>query len=166
MRPVPPSVPSPWPRGIAASLGVVVVANMIMLTFALRNPSVRVAEDPYADGLEYDQVMAERAASAALGWKVSLKVCPHGLSDVCRVELAVHDRDGRPVAGLTGSVEARRGDTAELDRAAAVAQTEGGGYVANLRLGQPGVYELSVRLEGDAAPWVSRVTARVGGAAP
>ena len=85
---------------------------------------------------------------------------------MCRVGLAVHDRGGRPVTGLTGTIEARRGDTAELDRVAAVVETENGGYAANLRLGQPGIYELSVRLEGDAAPWVSRVRARVGGVAP
>ena len=83
-----------WPMGIVAGLGVVFVANAIMITFALTNPSVMVSEDPYADALAYDRVIAERDAAKALGWSVELSPCD---DDTCTVTMLVRDAQGRMI---------------------------------------------------------------------
>jgi nitrogen fixation protein FixH len=144
-----------WPMGIIAGLGVVFVANAIMITFALTNPSVMVSEDPYGDALAYDEVIAERDAAKALGWTVTLSACSE---NACTVSLVVRDAGGAPVDGLTGAVHAERGDDAGLDREAEVVARGEGRYEATLALARPGLYEVSVRFHGGPAPWVGVFT--------
>lgn len=157
-----------WPIGIVAGLGVVFVANAIMITLALRNPSVMASEDPYGDALDYDRVIAERAATAALGWQVEFDVCTQGPSPApergCVVTFTVRDRDGHAVEGLSGAIEARRGDDAALDRVASVSERGEGRYEAVLALARPGLYELSVHLDGGPSPWVASFSEMIGGA--
>lgn len=151
-----------WPLGIVAGLSIVAVANAIMITYALQNPSVRVSEDPYLDGLHYDEVIAERRASEALGWDVDIDVCATGMGETCEVALVVRDRSGAPVRGLTGSVDARRGDNEALDRNASFEELSDGRYLASVGLATGGLYELSIRLEGGPSPWVASFTELIG----
>lgn len=144
-----------WPYGIVGGLGVVAVANAIMITCALQNPSVRVSEDPYGDSLDYDRVIAERDAAKALGWTVELSPCSN---EACTVSLLVRDADGRPVDGLAGTIRAERGDDAGLDREGELLARGEGRYEGSLGLARHGLYAVSVRLEGGPAPWVGEFT--------
>ena len=146
---------NPWPWGIATGLGVVVAVNAFMIHIALSHPSVPASRDHYGESLHWDEVQAARGRSQALGWRVEVEPCA-GLSAAgCSLVLRVRDGAGAPVTGLHGTLTAQRADDPALDRnAEVIGRGEAGGYEAHLALAQPGLYALSIRLDGGAAPWV------------
>lgn len=102
-----------WPFGIAAGLGAVVVANVIMVRIAVNHPSTLASADHYADAQSWDQELEARRSSAELGWTVSLEPCVSTREtpeERCELRLAVRDQNGRVPAGLVAKVEARRHD--------------------------------------------------------
>lgn len=145
-----------WPLGIAASLGVVFVANAIMISQAIDHPSAPAAEDHYLESEHYEEVLAEREAAAAMGWSVDVKACPDGFVDTCHVTVAVTDASAKRVSGLSGSVAASRADTTDLDRTATLEAAAPGVYRAVLELGEGGQYHLDLRLNGAETPWVGQ----------
>lgn len=146
---------NPWPWGIATGLGVVVAVNALMIHIALSHPSAPASRDHYGESLHWDAVQAERGRSQALGWRVEVEPCAGLSTEGCPLVLRVRDGVGAAVTGLHGTITAQRADDPGLDRAAEViASDEAGGYRARLPLAQPGLYALSIRLEGGPAPWV------------
>lgn len=157
---------SPWPWGIGIGLGIVVAVNAFMIHIALSHPSVPASQDHYGESLHWDEVQAERGRAAALGWQVELQPCASLGPDGCPLSLHVRDAQGAAVAGLHGEIRAERADDPTLDRTAAVtAGAEAGAYQGHLALGRPGLYTLSMRLEGGPAPWVDTRRIRVLGPA-
>jgi nitrogen fixation protein FixH len=148
---------NPWPWGIGVGLGVVVVANAIMIDIAISNPSIPAAKDHYAESLRWDEVQAEHERAQALGWQVELLPCTSVEPPGCALGLRVRDAEGVAVSGLHGRLVAQRADDPALDRhAEVVATATAGDYQGVLALGQPGLYTVSIRLEGGAAPWVDQ----------
>lgn len=153
---------NPWPWGIGAGLGVVVVANAIMIDIAISNPSAPAAKDHYAESLRWDEVQAEHGRAQALGWQVELQPCDGVGPQGCALGLRVRDADGVAVSGLHGRLVAQRADDPALDRdAEVVATATPGSYQGVLALEQPGLYTVSIRLEGGAAPWVDERRIRI-----
>jgi nitrogen fixation protein FixH len=146
---------NPWPWGIGIGLGVVVAVNALMIHIAISHPSAPASRDHYGESQRWDEVQAARGRSRALGWRVELEPCASLGADGCPLVLRVRDAAGLPVAGLHGTIVAQRADDPALDREAeVVARAELGGYEARLALARPGLYALSIRLEGGAAAWV------------
>ena len=147
---------NPWPWGIGIGLGVVVAVNALMIHIALSHPSAPASRDHYGESLRWNEVQAERGRSQALGWRVAVEPCAALGAEGCTLVLRVHDGAGAPVAALHGTVVAQRADDPALDREAEVVATaEPGAYEGRLSLARPGLYTLSIRLEGGAAPWVA-----------
>lgn len=144
-----PSKPSRslWPYAIIASLVFVAAVQVAFVLVASRNAPVLESETAYADALEYDGVMAARRASAALGWRVTVEAGGDA------VRYRVQDAAGAPVAGLAGAVRYARADTRAADAERPFAEVGPGLYRAE-RPAARGVFRLSARLEGGAAPWV------------
>jgi nitrogen fixation protein FixH len=156
---------NPWPWGIAAGLGVVVAVNAFMIHIAVSHPSAPASRDHYGESLRWNEVQVERGRAQALGWRVELRPCAALRAEGCPLVLHVRDAAGAPVTGLRGTVVAQRADDPALDRKAEVsASTEAGDYDARLPLARPGLYTLSIRLEGGAAPWVDARRIHVPGA--
>jgi nitrogen fixation protein FixH len=157
---------NPWPWGIGAGLGVVVAVNALMLHIAISNPSAPASRDHYGDSLRWNEVQAERGRARALGWRVEVQPCAALLqAEGCPLVLRVRDAADRPVAGLHGTIVAQRADDPALDREAEVTASPGvGDYVARLPLARPGLYTLSIRLEGGPALWVDQRRIHVPGA--
>ncbi|MCA9705396.1 MAG: FixH family protein [Myxococcales bacterium] len=146
---------NPWPWGIGLGLGVVVVANAVMIHLATSHPSAPASSDHYGDSLRWSEIQAERGRARALGWQVALEPCARLGGDGCELRVTVRDRAGGPVPGLRGHVSARRADDPALDREAEVHAAERAGeYRGRLALARPGLYTVSIRLEGGEAPWV------------
>lgn len=147
---------NPWPWGIAIGLGVVVAVNAFMIHIALSHPSIPASRDHYGESQHWDEVQAERGRSQALGWRVELQPCGELSADGCALVLHVRDHAGAAVTGLRGTITAQRADDPRLDREAEVIASggESGRYEARLSLAEPGLYALSIRLEGGPAPWV------------
>lgn len=136
-----------WPYGIIGFLGFVVVVQAVFITVATRNAPVLESETAYADSLLYDEVMRDRAASAALGWRVAVEV------DGEAVRYAITDDTGAPVSGLSGTLRMVRADTRAADAEVEFEETAPGVYRAARGPGD-GVYRLAARLEGGPSPWV------------
>jgi len=146
---------NPWPWGIGLGLATVVAANAIMIHIAVSHPSAPASRDHYGEAQRWDEVQAERGRAKALGWRVELEPCRTLDAEGCPLTLRVRDAAGAPVAGLHGTITAQRADDPGLDRQAEVAaRAEAGDYEGRLALARPGLYTLSIRLEGGPAPWV------------
>ncbi len=147
----------PWI--IAAGLTTVVVLNLFLVYIAVNNPATRIEGDTYEASLRWDEVVAEQEASRALGWRVDIVTCrQRGLDEEgrCAIELEVFDRDGQPVDGLEGTLSLERADDTTLDRDGTFTRTGEGQYEAKVELGRAGLYQMEIRLEGEAGTWVSQ----------
>jgi nitrogen fixation protein FixH len=148
---------NPWPWGIGLGLGGVVAANAVMFHIAVSHPSVPASSDHYGESQRWDEVQAERRRAVALGWQVELEPCASLDPEGCALALRVRDAAGAPVAGLRGTISAQRADDSALDRQASVAaRGHAGDYEGRLALARPGLYTVSIRLEGGPAPWVDQ----------
>ncbi len=136
-----------WPYGIIISLSLVVVWLLSFVVFASSQMPVLESETAYADSLEYDRIMADRAASAALGWRVDVDV----MDDA--VVYRITDAEGRPVRGLSGTLRMARPDTQAADAEVEFAEQAPGVYRAP-RGGIGGVFRLAARLEGGPEAFV------------
>lgn len=146
---------NPWPWGIGLGLGAVVMANAFMIHIAISHPSAPASRDHYGESLHWNEVQAERGRARALGWQVELEPCAHLGPEGCPLALRVRDAAGAPVKGLRGTITAQRADDPRLDREAELAASvEAGDYQGQLALARPGLYTLSIRLEGGPAAWV------------
>jgi nitrogen fixation protein FixH len=115
-----------WPVGIAVGLGFVVIANAIMITIALTHPSAPASADHWAESLAWDEELALRERSAALGWSLAAI----GWRDES-LELRLLDAQGRALTGLSGTVTLERSDTADHDLRLELRELGEGRYVAD-----------------------------------
>lgn len=142
--------PGPDPRDrrgplmIIGGLAGVVIANAIMIGIALSHPSVPETHDHWAESLDWDRELERRAHSRALGWSLASLEREHD-----GVALEVHDAQGRPLAGLHGTLTLRRADRAGDDRTLTLVELGEGRYRSAETIPAAGLVELQVEL-GDA----------------
>lgn len=129
---------------IVAGLAAVVIANAIMIGIALSHPSVPETRDHWAESLDWDRELERRAHSRALGWSLAALERDHD-----SVALEVRDAQGRPLAGLHGTLTLRRADRAGDDRTLELVELGEGRYRSRESVPDAGLVELSVEL-GDA----------------
>lgn len=91
----------------AGWFGVVLLANGIMMTYAIGTFSGLVVENPYRAAQGMDAAMR---AERALGWRLGAEW------QVDRLAIHVRDRDGDPVTGLEVSAVVGRPATMSFDR--------------------------------------------------
>jgi nitrogen fixation protein FixH len=139
-----------WPAFVVALLLLGIGSAFEALFAARSDGGAQIVEDYYGAALRFEDEQAARAASAALGWSADVEVgaCEGGL---CAVELAVRDRAGAPVTGLSGALATSRPQEA--------------GTAATIPLspkdGAPGVYRQLVPFPADGL-WDVAVEARRG----
>jgi nitrogen fixation protein FixH len=132
---------------VIIGLGVVVIANAIMISLALLHPSVPATNDHWAESLDWDRELERRAHSRELGWSIATIA-----REQQALELQVVDAEQRPLAGLRGQVTLRRADSNADDRTLTLIELDEGRYRSEPSLPDAGLYELSVTLhdaEGD-----------------
>jgi nitrogen fixation protein FixH len=102
-----------------------------------------VTEHPFENGNEYNRVLAAAAESDALGWHGTLGFAA---ADGRQGELAVAltDRAGRPLDGLSVSAVVTRPVEPLPDILLPLADVGGGRYQARLALSKPGQWEVRV----------------------
>lgn len=135
-----------WPTGIAIGLGAVVVANAVMISIALRHPSVPASKDHWSESLAWDQELARREASAALGWSVA-KIERSG-EGAQHLEFSVVDRQGQPVLGLRGQMRLERSDSADHDANLELSELGSGRYRSEAGVPSTGLYRATLLLDG------------------
>lgn len=65
-----------WPAVLAAVLAITVVANVALYWKANHDPSFAVEPDYYQRAVDWDSTVARRQRSAALGWRVTVRLAP------------------------------------------------------------------------------------------
>jgi len=127
--------------GILAFFGVTFAVNAVFLTQALRTFPGEETEKSYLQGLEYNDVLAARAAQAELGWSARLVRASRN-DDITVIELAYTGADGAPLRGLSLSGSLRRPADAKLDRDLAFRPAGDGVYRAETEAVAPGLWEV------------------------
>lgn len=114
-----------WPVGIVVGLGTVAIANAIMISIAISHPSAPASTDHWAESLAWDQELALREHSLALGWSLAA-IGWHGQD----LELRLIDAQGQALTGLHGTITLQRSDTADRDLRVELLELERGRYLA------------------------------------
>jgi nitrogen fixation protein FixH len=79
-----------------AMFGVVILANGVMVLFAMTSWTGLETRGAYEKGLAYNQTLQAERDQEALGWQVEIGLTAEGAGPA-RIEARFRDRDGRPV---------------------------------------------------------------------
>jgi nitrogen fixation protein FixH len=125
-----------FPHALIAGLLVVVLVNAGMVLSALRTFPGVAALDVFDHSNAYDQVLAQAAREAALGWSVQ----PVG--EVPSPVLILRGQDGQPLTGATVASEARRPLGPDMATHLVFREVAPGRYVAESALPALGQWDL------------------------
>ncbi|MBI4951426.1 MAG: FixH family protein [Myxococcales bacterium] len=142
-----------WPWFLAFLIVAPVAGLLVMVAIAVRDPSFAVEENYYLKELAWDDTARQRAANAALGWRVAVEPLTLPTAADAPVELVatLRDRAGAPISEARLSLEAfanaRAGDKVRVE----LAPAGDGRYRGPLAARRPGLWELRfVALWADA----------------
>lgn len=132
---------------ILAFFGVIITVNMVFLTFAMRTFPGESMKKSYLQGLHYNDILEERAAQAALGWRAEIVRAERVAGDGV-IELQLFDEAGAPLTALRVTGELRRPAHSRDDRPLTFAHRGEGAYRASAGALDAGVWALTVQAEG------------------
>ena len=138
-----------WPIYIGSLLAMTIVACAVLVYVATRPDTPRPIRGYYEAAQKWDADEAVEAASRQLGWTVRYELpagVPHVAGTPRPVDVRVADRDGHPVAGLSGRLFAFRSSDTRLNQTGqltAIPQ-DAGRYRTLVVLDQPGAWELRI----------------------
>jgi nitrogen fixation protein FixH len=153
----PPPSPAPFRLGgrfvlvaILAFFAVVVGANAVMMTVAIRTmPGVDV-KSAYETSQRFNQEIARMRDQTARGWQVDAGIGRDGAGTVVTVSFL--DRLGVPVTGLAVEAKLQHPATRAEDRDEQLAEQAPGRYAARLPALHAGAWTLAItaRRDGEA----------------
>ncbi len=133
-----------WPRAYLWLIGgfaaLILTANAIMVTVALNSWRGLHAEEPYIQGLNYNDELARRSAEDALGWRLDVAVeqtGPHTLS----IAITPVDNAGRVLTAAEISGTLVRPTQEGMDVPFRLAPT-GSAHEAAVALPEQGVWDM------------------------
>lgn len=152
-----------WKLVPVVLLGSTVAFGAWRVAVVLDDPSFAVEEDYYERGEHWDDEIAARAASAALGWNVTLEAEAVAVGDggEDRLVLVVGNTEG-PVTGLTGEVQAFHNADPAHPREAVVEELGDGRYRFGLDVHRPGLWQWRVVLRRGDQTWRGTLRREVG----
>ncbi len=123
--------------------GLVIAVNLVFVYFALNTFTGVTRENPYQDGLAYNQVLEARHAQRELGWQgeVTLRTDAGGGEQVV---LKLSDRTGGALSELDVSGKLRRPTHSGMDQSLTWRSDAPGTYVAEVSLPARGNWDLEV----------------------
>jgi len=134
----------PWT--FVAFFGVVLIANGIMLTVALRTWTGLSTDNAYERGLVYNDTLARLAEGEALGWRTGIAFEPEADPapgrHAGRLTIEAAASDGRPLDGARVTAELVRPTVYGHDFSVALRPAGPGVYAAELDLPLPGQWEV------------------------
>lgn len=131
-----------WPIAMGVILGISVVGNFWMAHVASSDPSVAIEPNYYDRAIHWDEHMAQVRANEALGWTVAPSLSPIVSGSGSRLQVALHDRDGRPLDGARIDVIAVNNLIASEPLSATLIGSGEGIYFVMLPLRRTGLWEL------------------------
>ncbi|MFN3202696.1 MAG: FixH family protein [Bradymonadia bacterium] len=158
---------NPWPWGIGLGLTIVVVVNLYVVYLSRQNAPTLTRSDYYQAGVDFEQTLEAKRASQALGWQPEVSVCPAGSSEgICEVAFRLKDADGRALAGLSGTLVARRADSATHDAKVGFDDMGHGLYIAKVPISKTGYWRLATTFTAEGqTPWLDARRVHIDSAA-
>jgi len=159
-----------WPAFLGGILLMSITAQGVLVHVATRPSSPRPIANYYERSLNWDADAAVLAASRELGWSVAIDV-PAGdqyaVTARRPVDLVVRDREGEPVAGLSGRLISQPpAESRKLESELTELPHDRGHYRTLAPLGKPGVWLLSIDAERGGTHFVHSQRVTVGGGEP
>ena len=128
---------------IFGGFSIVMMANSVLIYFALNSWTGLETEQHFVKGLAYNSNLEGARRQQALGWKIQLNTTFDGpTSGVIGIDFT--DPDGKPLADLEIKVFAIRPTHEGYDREFPVTSVDGGTYQSTFALPLPGVWDLRV----------------------
>jgi nitrogen fixation protein FixH len=131
----------PWL--FVGGFALVVAVNATMIWFAVGSFSGLYTEKPRDRGLHYNQVLARQQQRDALGWRIETAWQP----DSGRLEIAVFDAEGRPLAPSRLAAELVRPVEKRLPIGVALGATDSGRFAGYVDLPERGNWDLDIVVE-------------------
>ena len=132
-----------YPWIFVGCMGLVIVVNGIMITFALDTWTGLETKGHYQKGVEYNKALAAAQAQAERGWKMDYSFVPDA-ERKGEVRVRFRGRDGLPLDGLEVEAMMIRPTHEGHDMKLALAGQGGGVYTAQAALPLPGQWTLRV----------------------
>ena len=125
---------------LLAMFGLVIVVNLVYVVVAIESFPGEDAPRAYAQGLNYNQTLAERAEQRALKWRAVVAAVRHASGDA-DVIVTILDSQGHPLTDLTVNAVLRRATQETEDRALNLVETTDG-YQASVVALEAGQWDL------------------------
>lgn len=126
----------------------VIAVNIAFAVFAVQSFPGEDVPHSYAQGLDYNQTLAERRAQAASGWRAEAGL--RQANGEALLEVTLLDRAGAPIDNARIDGALRWPTDSRRDQALTFVATAPGRYVAHLGALPPGDWRLRARAQTDA----------------
>ena len=131
----------PWL--FVAGFALVIAVNAAMVTFAVGSFSGLYTPQPRDRGLHYNEIVAERDARDALGWKIDVV----WRAETGRLEVSVRDAAGQPLAGAQVAADLVRPAEKRPPLPVLFAATDVGRFAGDVTLPARGNWDLDLVVE-------------------
>lgn len=129
--------------GMIVFFSIIIAVNTVFITLAMKSFPGEDQRRSYVQGLEYNDVIANRRAQAALGWSAAVNLVDD------RVMIRITDAEDAPVMGLALSGRLRHPANLDFDRELSFTEVRAGVYAAPVVDLPDGVWTLTAQAEGD-----------------
>ncbi len=133
-----------WPIGVAAVLGIAVLANVYIAVRANDDPSVHIERDYYQKAVRFDADQALRRRSERLGWRVTVEATRTSATDA-EVRALLVDSTGAPVRGAVLRIAAHAVARSNDVFTATTAEV-GDRYVAAMPVNRGGLWNFDIEV--------------------
>jgi nitrogen fixation protein FixH len=146
---------------VLAFFGVMIAANVIFISAAVKSFPGVAEEKSYFQGLHYNDTLAERTAQSLLGWRAEVsEVTRDGAAGAIVVRMT--NANGAALSGLVLTGALKRPTHSTEDQALAFDYLGDGAYRAEIKAFAAGAWDLTARAEnsdGDAFDIDARIVA-------
>lgn len=129
--------------GVMAMFGVIIAVNLVFAYLAIETFTGLTDENPYQDGLAYNEVLADRAAQRDIGWHGDITLGRAGPGEDS-ITVVLTDAKGSPLSGLTLAGQLRRPTHGGMDQTLTWQEGAPGSYSARVALPRRGNWDLQV----------------------
>lgn len=137
--------------GVLAMFGLVVAVNMVFIYLALDTFTGVTRENPYQEGLAYNEVLAARETQRDLGWQGDVAFSQAG-SGEDSITVTLTDRAGAPLDGLTLAGVLRRPTHEGMDQTLTWREAAPGVYTTVADLPRRGNWDLEITADDGRNP--------------
>lgn len=132
---------------LIAFFGIVIGVNVTMMKLAISTLPGTEVENPYAEGIHYEQQIMAAHEQAARKWQVNAHI-QRSAGGGATLQVEARDASGRPMTGLKFQGRLERPTDKRADQPVELAEEGIGIYRGNAAAVAPGQWDLVI--EGDA----------------